>query len=736
MADIAISVPETAPRQAGKDDKETTVDSGIAASPERLDSGAICLAILLRFYKLPADPEQIRQQFAASGEALDSDTLLRAGKALGLRTRRVRTKTKRLGKLSLPTIAETHDGSYFVIGKVDGETALIQRPGLRPEVLSFADLEANWSGDLILCSRRAQLAGEDRRFDITWFIPSVVKYRWLFSEVMLASFFLQLFGLVTPLFFQVVVDKVLVHRGLTTLDVLIIGLVVITVFDVILGGLRTYIFSHTTSRVDVELGARLFRHLLALPISYFEARQVGQTVARVRELETIRNFLTSNALTVVLDLLFTVVFFAVMYHFSPTLTYIVLASLPFYALVSFGITPVLRRRVEEKFQHGAANQAFLVESVSGAETLKSMAVEPQMQSRWEELLAAYVRSSFGVITVGTLGSQSVMLINKITMALVLWFGAQLVIEGQLTVGQLIAFNMLSGQVNQPIIRLAQLWQDFQQFRISLARLGDVLNTPAEPASKPGQGTLPKIKGGISFQSVTFRYRPDTPEVLRNLSLDIKAGEVIGIVGRSGSGKSTLTKLVQRLYVPEGGRILIDGVDLAMVDPAWLRRQIGVVLQENVLFNRSVRDNIALSDPATSMEQVIAAAKLAGAHDFILELPYGYDTIIGERGSSLSGGQRQRIAIARALIGNPRILIFDEATSALDYESERIIQDNMRQICQGRTVLIVAHRLSTVRRADRIVTVEAGEIAEQGTHDELLANGGRYAALHRQQTGEG
>jgi subfamily B ATP-binding cassette protein HlyB/CyaB len=310
-----------------------------------------------------------------------------------------------------------------------------------------------------------------------------------------------------------------------------------------------------------------------------------------------------------------------------------------------------------------------------------------------------------------------------------------VMRGAMTVGELVAFNMLSGRVAQPILRLAQLWQDFHQARLSVQRLGDILNTPPEPQASPGRGALPAINGAIRFDRVGFRYRPDLPEVLRGVEVDIPAGQVLGIVGPSGSGKSTLTKLVQRLYVPETGRVLVDGADLAMVDPSWLRRQVGVVLQENILFNCSVRDNIALADPGMPLDRVIAAAELAGAHEFILELPEGYDTVVGERGGSLSGGQRQRIAIARALVGNPRILIFDEATSALDYESERAIQMNMRRICQGRTVVIIAHRLSTVRGCDRIITVEAGHIVEDGTHDELLRRGGRYASLHRVQAGE-
>jgi subfamily B ATP-binding cassette protein HlyB/CyaB len=506
------------------------------------------------------------------------------------------------------------------------------------------------------------------------------------------------------------------------------------VFETILGILRTYLFAHTTNRIDVELGARLFRHLLALPIAYFQARRVGDSVARVRELENIRNFLTSSALTLVIDLFFTFVFIAVMFVYSPLLTWIVLGAFPLYIAISAGATPLFRRRLDEKFQRGAENQAFLVESVTGIETLKSMAVEPRMQQRWEEQLAGYVTASFRVISLGNTASQSVQLVNKLVIAATLYFGAKLVIDGGLTVGELVAFNMLAGRVSAPVLRLAQLWQDFHQARISVARLGDILNTAAEPTYSPARAALPAIRGDVAFEHVSFRYRIDGAQVLHDASFNVPAGQVVGIVGPSGSGKSTLTKLVQRLYVPESGRVLVDGVDLAMVDTAWLRRQIGVVLQENVLFNRSVRDNIALADPAMPMERVIAAARLAGAHDFILELPEGYDTIIGERGASLSGGQRQRIAIARALIGDPRILIFDEATSALDYESERVIQQNMSEIAKGRTVFIIAHRLSTVRMADRIITIDRGRLVEDGTHDQLVRTGGRYASLCRLQGG--
>ncbi|GAB5469405.1 MAG: type I secretion system permease/ATPase [Rhodospirillales bacterium] len=699
------------------------------------DSGLVCLASLLRFHKIAADYQQLWREYGVPDGTIDPVRLLQAAKHHeGVKARVVRTSLDRLSKVSLPAIAETKKGTFFVLAQVRDGKALVQWPEGAPQVLDMADLEAQWSGLLLVITTRDSLAGENRRFDITWFVPAIYKYRRLFYDVLLASLFIQIFGLITPFFSQVVIDKVLVHRGLTTLDVLAIGLIAIGIFEVVMSGLRTYLFSHTSSRVDVELSSRLFRHLLSLPISYFVTRQVGQTVARVRELETVRNFLTSSALTLVLDLAFTVIFFVVMFFYAVDMTLIVLASVPFYVALSLAITPQLRRRVEEKFQRNAANHSFLVESVGGVETIKSAAVEPQMRQKWEEQIAAYVRSSLRVVTLGTWGQQGVQLISKVVMALLLWVGATNVINGEMTVGQLVAFNMLAAQVSQPILRLAQLWQDFQQFRIALHRLGDVLNTPGEPAKQPGSVTPPPVRGEIVFDRVSFRYGLDGPQVIQSLSFQLGAGETLGIVGASGSGKSTVAKLLQRLYVPETGTIMVDGNNIALVDAAWLRRQIGVVLQENLLFNRSVRDNIALADPAAPMERIVAASQLAGAHDFILELPEGYNAMVGERGSNLSGGQRQRIAIARALVTDPRILIFDEATSALDYESERILQENMARIAKKRSVVVIAHRLSTVRRANRILVLDKGHLAEEGTHEELLALKGRYHYLYSLQQG--
>ena len=680
-----------------------------------IDTGLLCLVMIAKFHGVAADPAQVRHTLAIGSGGMSTLDILRAAKELGFKVREVTLSFERLHKVQLPAIARFTDGCYAIVAKAETDRLLVLHPAEpNPRIVSRHDFTAEWDGRLILCAFRGIKAHEES-FGIKWFIPAVWKYRKPFFEVLLASLVLQIFGLVTPLFTQVVIDKVLVHKGVTTLDVLALGLIAIALFEAILGVTRTYLFTHTTSRIDVTLGMRLFRHLFALPLRYFEVRRVGDTIARVRELENIRQFLTGTPLTSVLDVMFLAIFIVVMFFYSVTLTWITLATLPFFIALSAFVTPILRHRLDERFNRGADAQSYLVEAVGGVQTVKSFALEPEAQKKWEGLMADYIRSSFKTYQLsGTAGAIG-QFIQRSSYLAILWFGAHMVMDGKLTVGQLIAFQMLSGRVIDPVLRLVQMWQEFQQAGLSIQRLGDILNTKPEPAVSASKARLPAIRGEIRFESVRFRYRMDGSEAVRNVSFTIRTGEIVGVVGRSGSGKSTLAKLIQRLYIPESGRILVDGVDISLADPAWLRRQIGVVLQENFLFNMSVRDNIAIHYPSASMNDIVRVAQLAGAHDFILELPEGYDTMVGEKGTALSGGQRQRIAIARALLMNPRLLIFDEATSALDYESERIIQNNLKSICRGRTVIIIAHRLSTLRDANRIIVLDRGELVESGSH---------------------
>jgi ATP-binding cassette, subfamily B, bacterial HlyB/CyaB len=756
MGMAASVVGASVQRASGNIARAGSGASGRRVASTVVHSGALAaLCTVARLHQVAADPETLLHRLGlAPSEPLDIDDLLRAAHLLGLKAKRIRSRIDRLAHTPLPALALMQaspdapmgdaglqvkvlaqcDGRRVLVMGVQGEKpsraeaggAQRDLPGGVPQIVPLEAFAAHWSGELILISSRASLVGELARFDFAWFIPALVKYRRLLGEVLLVSFVLQLLGLVSPLFFQVVMDKVLVHRAMSTLDVLVIGLLVVVVFESVLSAVRNFVMGHTTSRIDVELGARLFRHLVSLPLAYFQARRVGDSVARVRELENIRQFLTGNALTVVLDLVFSIVFLALMAWYSLPLTAVVVVSLPLYFLLSLAITPILRRRLDIKFARGAENQAMLVETVTGIQTVKAAALEPGFARRWDRQLAAYVQASFRTQWLASLAHEAVNLIGKLANACMLWFGAHLVMDNSLTVGQFVAFTMFAQRVAQPIMRMAQLWTDFQQTGVSVARLGDILNSQPE-AGNSSALQLPPIKGRITLDQLRFRYRPDMAPVLNGVSLDVRAGECIGIVGRSGSGKSTLTKLVQRLYAPEGGRVLVDGIDISLIDAAQLRRQIGVVLQENLLFNRSIRENIAIADPAAPLAAVVRAAQLAGAHAFIGSLPQAYDTLVGEQGSSLSGGQRQRIALARALFTEPRILILDEATSALDYESEAIIQRNMAQICRDRTVLVIAHRLSAVRRADRIVVMDQGAIVEIGSHDELLA---RHHGLYR------
>jgi subfamily B ATP-binding cassette protein HlyB/CyaB len=722
------------------------------------DTGLICLLLILQYHGKPVDLDAIRHSYgpAAKGPGEQSkfgdQQIIRALKSFDFRAKSTVLNRMDIDRAIMPAICKNSSGGYFLlVGPVGvsgrpiafvgdardpeaaeplykiqlvGESSKTLADGVK--TLTAAELERMWDGRAIVLSpRKSRTAAVMKEFNIGWFLESFVKYRSSFSSVIKASFLIPLFALVTPLFFQVVMDKVLVHSAVDTLNVLAIGLVASMVTEVLLTALRNYIFSHTTTGVDVQLGARLFCHLIHLPMAWFQKTQAGQTVARVKELDSLRNFITSTALTIVIDLVFTVVYIVMMLTYSIALTAVVLLSLPLYVALSLSVMPVLKKRLDRKFLCGAELQSLLVEVVGGIETVKSMALEPQLMNRWEAVLAAFVSASFRAQNLGQNAGQAANLIQKLTTAVIIWLGANMVMDGDITVGQLVAFNMIAGRISGPILKLAQLWQEFQQASISLKRLGDILNTPPEPGYLAGQGTVPKLRGAIRLENVCFRYTPDAPKAADGLTIEIRPGEIVGVAGTSGCGKSTLVKLILGLFTADSGRILLDGHDLSGLDKSQLRRQIGVVPQESVLFSGTVRDNIAISDPGVPLTKVIGAAKAAGAHDFIMQMPDGYDTLVGERGASMSGGQRQRLAIARVLIRNPQVLIFDEATSSLDYESEMAIQRNMKDICSGRTVIIIAHRLTALKGSDTIVMLEKGRIEESGPPMKLLEQKGAF-----------
>ncbi|MEZ9477744.1 peptidase domain-containing ABC transporter [Vibrio splendidus] len=635
-----------------------------------------------------------------------------------------RSKTKKINNITTPVILFDAQGLPFILAKANKGSCLIQNPNKEsPEVIPYDKINSIWNKSWL------EIKQPQSRFDITWFIPEFLQHKRILGEIFLFSFVLQILALISPLFFQVVMDKVLVHQAWSTLDVLVIGLVITGIVEVILRGLREYQYAHTANRIDIQLGLKLVKHLLGLPLMFFKTRQVGAIVTRVRELDTVREFLTGSMFTLTVEFLFMFVFLYVMSLLSSTLTWLFIATIPLYVLLAWWLTPRMQTAVEEQFTHAAANTSFLTETVAGSETLKSLAVEPRFVRRWDEQTEKMVSTGYVVQQINNRSNHAVQLIQKVTSVGILWLGATEVLSLEMTIGQLIAFNMMTNHIAQPLSRMVELWGQFIQTRVALEKLGDMLNLPVEQHTGNDMVTM---QGAISFKNVLFRYQLDTPPTLHNLSLDIQAGETLGVVGTSGSGKSTLARLLLRLYNPEQGLITVDDTPLNQISIQQLRQQIGIVLQENYLFNKSVCENIAQSKPEASLEEVIEAAKLSGAHEFIMKLPIGYDTILAEGGQSLSGGQKQRLAIARTLLSNPKIIILDEATSALDDESQALIQSNMANIAKGRTVITIAHRLSTVRDCDRIIVLHQGSIVEQGSHQQLLTLGKQYKQLWQLQ----
>ncbi|MBX9570231.1 MAG: type I secretion system permease/ATPase [Candidatus Obscuribacterales bacterium] len=698
----------------------------------------LCLAALSRIHKVPFDIELAAREFALQGTKDDSpEMLMRLAKSRGFRCKIVRKKTliEVADSYRLPAVEiSTNEHSIWeyrlwLSSDRANKKALYWDPASNGGgELDLPEAEKSW----IVVYPRDQFA--QVKFGLGWFFDEVMKYKSAVCFVMLGSFLVQLGGVVTPLLTQLVLDKVITHGALDTLQLIGAMFLTITFVEFMGNVCRNNIFSRTANKVDVKLGAKLFKHLFSLPFYYFETRRVGDTLSKVREMETVRNFITQKSVSVIVDVVFASVYVILMLTYSVQLTLVVLGFTVALAAINVIVTPTFRNKLEEKFQMGAKNNSFLVEALTGVQTIKALSVEGSMQRKWEDSLGEYINKGFSLSLLVNFISALATVFQRMMTVTVLYFGVRMVLDNQLTVGGLIAFNMFAGQLTAPILRLTSLWQELQQCLIAIDRVGDILHHPVENDNSRSI-VKEKLFGHIKFDKVSFRYGATTPLVLNELSIEIPVGTCVGIVGRSGSGKSTLTKLVQQLYLPTTGSVLIDGINGSQLSAKWLRSKIGVVLQDNFLFNISIRDNIALAKPDATPEEVMNAAMLAGATEFINDMPEGFDTMVEERGASLSGGQRQRIAIARALLTNPQILILDEATSALDYESERIIKQNLNKIRKGRTVIIIAHRLTTVQSCDQIIVLDKGKVVENGSHKELLRKSGLYAYLFKQQEAE-
>ncbi|UOE86718.1 type I secretion system permease/ATPase [Vibrio splendidus] len=729
--DMTLSTTQDVPiAQDTSCTQDTSSNQDISATK---DNGGIDAVVYAgnHFHK-KSTKTQLKHALGVNHSNLSDMQIREAADYIGLKSQVTRVKSNELDTLPLPVLIEI-DNSWKVLTKSADGSSLLYDPTTQLDQQSELSLSSQLSMYKVMLVADERLSNKEVKFGLSWFAPSIWRQKSQMRDVFFYAIALQIFALVSPLLFQNVIDKVLVGRSLSSLHVLAMAMLALAIAEPAYSYLRNTVFGHLASQVNAELSGRLYRHLIGLPLTYFKQRQTGQIIARVREMAQIRQFLTGSTLMLVLDLIFVAVFIAVMFHYASTLTWLVIGSLIIYFLLWLIAGPLIRKKVESEYESDADATTFLTEAVTGIETIKTTATEHRFLHQWQRILSQQLKRSFDAQKSGLIAGQSIALIQKLTAALLLWWGVSAVLNGELTPGELVAFNMLAGHVTQPVLRLAQIWQDFQHTLIALKRVGDILDEPKEN-SKQGLASVPELNGGIEFHNIRFRYHEDAPEVLANLSLEIKPGQFIGITGPSGSGKSTITRLLQRLYVPQHGQVLVDGMDLAIADPISLRRNMSVVLQDSILFSGSVADNIRLSKPQASDEEMRHAAQLAGALEFIEELPHGFDQPVGEKGSSLSGGQRQRVALARALLVNPRILLLDEATSALDYNSEAAIMSNMDEICRGRTVISIAHRLNTLRHADNILVLDKGQVCENGTHDELVEKEGLYAKLWKQQIG--
>ena len=699
------------------------------------DCGAACLLMVGQYWGKNFSLNRLRDLANVNRNGSTLRGLAFAAESVGFITRPIKATLDRLAEQKLPAIAHWENKHYIVVYEINKKNVIVADPGMGQRVLTHREFQAGWTGYAMLLEPTAWLdEGKDSTFPIWRFLELLKPHTVVLTEVLIASVVIQLFGLVTPLLTQILLDRVVVQRSSLTLMAVGMGLLIFGLFRVAISGLRQYLLDHVSQKVNVSLIVGFVRHSFKLPLSFFESRYVGDIVARLQENQKIQKFLTGEALSIFLDFLTIFVYVGLMFWYSWQMALLTLVIVPPFFILAFIATPFLQKISRDIFTASAKEQSYVIEAFSGIATVKSMAVEHRVRWRWEEYLNKAVKKGFSGQVIGNKVQVISSTIQVIATTAVLWFGAWQVIQDQLTVGQLIAFNMLLGNVISPFQRLAVLWNQIQEIIISIERINDVLEAePEEDWQVHPRQSLPPINGQISFQNVSFRYHPDDKaNVIENLDFEVQAGQTIALVGRSGSGKSTLAKLTLSLYSPTEGKILVDGHDLANISPSSLRRQVGVVDQANFLFGGTIRENISVKHPEATLDEVREAAEQAGADEFIQKLPLKYDTLVGERGGSLSGGQCQRLAIARALLGDPRLLILDEATSSLDAESERIIQNNLNAIIRDRTTIIIAHRLSTIRQADQILVLDKGVLVERGTHDELMNRQGHYFYLNQQQ----
>lgn len=701
-----------------------------------IDSLLACLQMLSKFMDSSFKRDVVQRVIEAQVRASGSISMQVCGaliEMIGLNGQLVQVPTIALNRLKGTALIPWQD-SFAVLYKISEHELILASPesgGVQRKKLDY--FVQNCPEQIQVLLIKPSLSNRQEKFGLHTFIPYIKTHSKILTEVLIASFFILMFSLASPLITQVIIDKVLVQRSIATLDVLGWLLVILAALEGVLTALRTFLFVDTTNRIDLSLGSEIIDHLLRLPLSYFDRRRVGELSTRIGELENIRSFMTGTALTVVLDAVFSVVYIVIMLFYSWLLTLVALVTVPFFVVLAVVASPLIRRQLRVKAERNADTQSYLVEVLSGIQTIKAQNIELKSRWQWQEKYAKFVNAGFKTVMTSTWASSLSNFLNHLSGLLLLWVGAHLVLRNDLTLGQLIAFRIIAGYVTSPLLRLAQLWQNFQEIGLSIERLSDIMDSEQEVSASDRQNIpMPLIQGAVRFEEVSFRFGKEGPLQLTNINLEFTPGSFIGIVGQSGSGKSTLTKLITRLYDPLQGRIQIDGYDIAKVELNSLRRQIGMVLQDTLLFNATVQENIALANPDATAEQIIEAAKIAVAHDFIMTLPQGYNTVVGERGASLSGGQRQRIAIARTVLQRPGLLILDEATSALDYDSERQVCNNLAKSFRDRTVFFITHRLNTIKNADVILMMDKGSVVEMGTHAELMALRGRYYCLYQQQ----